>query len=66
MLIDAVTSNEPVFTEPPPEPVATVTGKVEPSPLVNVIVLLTADAVTNNEPVFTVAPAFNAYEAVTA
>jgi hypothetical protein len=63
---EAVTSNEPVFTLPPPEPVATVTGKVEPSPLVNVITLLTALAVVNNEAVLTVEPAFKANEAVKA
>ena len=66
MLIDAVISNEPVFTEPPPEPVATVTGNVEPSPLVNVITLATAEAVVSNDAVDTVEPAFKAKEAVVA
>ena len=47
---------------PPPEPVLTVTGKVEPSPLVKVIILLVADAVIKNEPVFVDVP--TAVEAV--
>ena len=59
---DAVEANDELTVEP----VATVTGNVEPSPLVNVITLLTALAVTNNEPVLTVVPAFKANEAVTA
>ena len=81
MLIDAVVNNEPVLTVVPAfkaklavtandeltvEPGATVTGNVEPSPLVKVIILLTALAVTNNELVLTVVPAFKANEAVTA
>ena len=36
---------------PPPEPVSTVIGKVEPSPLVKVIVFKLTLAVVNNEPV---------------
>jgi hypothetical protein len=48
VLNEDVVTNEPVFIT---LPVATVTGNVEPSPLVKVITLLTADAVRSNEPV---------------
>jgi len=51
---------------PPPEPVATVTGNVEPSPLVKVITLPAADAVVSNEAVLTVPPPFKANDAVKA
>ena len=51
---DAVVANEAETADP----VATVTGNVEPSPFVNVIMLATALAVVNNEAVLTVVPAF--------
>ena len=65
LLIDAVVNNEPVLTVTA-EPVFTIIGNVEPSPLVNVITLLTALAVVNNDAVDTVVPAFKANEAVVA
>ena len=45
LLIDAVVNNEPVLTVTA-EPVFTIIGNVEPSPLVNVIVFDDTDAVT--------------------
>jgi hypothetical protein len=45
---------------PPPEPVFTVIGNVEPLPLVKVIVFEITDAVTKNEPVLIVVLAFKA------
>jgi hypothetical protein len=45
---------------PPPEPVFTVIGNVEPSPLVKVIVFELTDAVVKNEPVLIVVLAFKA------
>jgi hypothetical protein len=59
---DAVEANDADTAEP----VAIVTGNVEPSPLVNVITFAAALAVVNNEPVFTVVPAFKANDAVKA
>jgi hypothetical protein len=59
---DAVEAND----DDTAEPVAIVTGNVEPSPFVNVITLATALAVVNNELVLTVVPAFKANEAVVA
>jgi hypothetical protein len=41
----------------PPEPVFTVIGKVEPSPLVKVIVFKLTEAVVNKEPVEALGPA---------
>jgi hypothetical protein len=59
--------NTPPDTEPPPPlPVFTVIGNVEPSPLVNVIVFDSTDAVINRDPVSILSPLFKAYEAVTA
>ena len=50
-----------------PDPVLTVIGNVDPSPLVKVIILEDTDAVINNEPVLTgVEEAFVAYDAVKA
>ena len=67
---DAVTSNEPVLTvpPPPPDPVFTVKLNVEPSPLVKVSVFEFTLPVTINDPVLTVPPppAFKAKEAVSA
>jgi hypothetical protein len=62
------TSNEPVITAlplngkafPSPLPVLTVIGKVDPSPLVKVIVFKDTDAVVSNDPVLTAAAAFKA------
>ena len=52
---------------PPPLPVSTVIGKVEPSPLVKVIVFNDTDAVVSKDPVSVLPPPpFNANEAVTA
>ena len=68
MVIPNEPDNAPPGTEPPPPPlpVSTVIGKVEPSPLVNVMVFKATDAVASNDPVSTLPPPFNAYEAVTA
>jgi hypothetical protein len=41
---------------PPPLPVLTVIGNVEPSPFVKVIVLRTTEAVVNKEPVLVLPP----------
>ena len=62
------TSKEPVITAfplngkafPPPLPVFTVIGKVEPSPLVKVIVFKDTEAVVSREPVLTTAAVFKA------
>jgi hypothetical protein len=54
----------PLVSTVPPDPVLTVIGNVDPSPLVKVIVLEDTEAVVNNEPVLTeVEEAFAAYEA---
>jgi hypothetical protein len=66
LLVDEVTTlfnaNDAVvaYEAETADPVATVTGNVEPSPFVNVITLAVALAVVNNEAVDTVAPAFKA------
>jgi hypothetical protein len=41
----------------PPDPVFTIIGKVEPSPLVKVIVFKLTEAVVNKEPVGVLGPA---------
>jgi hypothetical protein len=59
--------NAPPETVPPPLPVGTTIGKVEPSPFVNVIVLPAIEAVVKSEPVSVVPlPPFKANEAVNA
>jgi len=63
-IVDPVIASEPVIIAEPvygkvvtiAEPVLTVIGNVDPSPLVNVIVFEDTEAVVSNEPVFVTPP----------